>query len=60
VRYCDRALELTPEEVAAEFGLARQALHAAEIAFPHPVSGVRVLVRAPLPEDMRRYFEVRS
>jgi 23S rRNA pseudouridine1911/1915/1917 synthase len=31
---------------------ARQALHAAEIAFSHPASGERVVVRAPLPADL--------
>jgi 23S rRNA pseudouridine1911/1915/1917 synthase len=58
VRYCDRALELSPEEVAAEFGLARQALHAAAITFPHP-SGGTLSVTAPLPADMREYLAAR-
>jgi 23S rRNA pseudouridine1911/1915/1917 synthase len=31
----------------------RQALHAAEIRFDHPGSGLRVAVRAPLPEDLQ-------
>jgi 23S rRNA pseudouridine1911/1915/1917 synthase len=31
---------------------ARQALHAAEIAFSHPASGARIVVRAPLPPDL--------
>jgi 23S rRNA pseudouridine1911/1915/1917 synthase len=31
---------------------ARQALHAAEIAFAHPASGERIVVRAPLPPDL--------
>ena len=30
----------------------RQALHAAEIRFAHPVTGVRVVVRSPLPADL--------
>ena len=37
-------------------GLAfpRQALHAAEIRFDHPSSGVRTVVRAPLPADLEQ------
>ena len=35
-----------------EFGLHRLALHAATIAFEHPVSGARVMVQAPIPEDL--------
>jgi 23S rRNA pseudouridine1911/1915/1917 synthase len=34
--------------------LARVALHAARLVFTHPVSGERVVVEAPLPEDMAR------
>jgi 23S rRNA-/tRNA-specific pseudouridylate synthase len=60
VRYCDRAGELTPAEVIAEFGLARQGLHAAEIEFPHPTGGARVVVTSPLPEDMRAYLDARK
>jgi 23S rRNA pseudouridine1911/1915/1917 synthase len=30
----------------------RQALHAEEIGFTHPASGERIVVRAPLPEDL--------
>jgi 23S rRNA pseudouridine1911/1915/1917 synthase len=57
VRYCDRQTELTPDEVAAEFGLARQALHAAQITFPHPTTGAPVVVVSPLPADLRRHLE---
>ncbi len=32
----------------------RQMLHAAQLAFDHPVSGVRLTWQAPLPEDMNR------
>ncbi len=35
----------------------RNFLHAARIGFSHPTSGVWVEVRAPLPEDLRVYFE---
>ncbi len=33
-------------------GLARQFLHAARLAFPHPVTGGAVDVRSPLPADL--------
>lgn len=33
-------------------GLQRHALHAATLRFPHPRSGERITVRAPLPRDM--------
>ncbi|MBN6187127.1 RluA family pseudouridine synthase [Aneurinibacillus sp. BA2021] len=33
-------------------GMRRQALHAASLAFDHPVTGERQRVTAPLPEDM--------
>jgi 23S rRNA pseudouridine1911/1915/1917 synthase len=37
--------------------LARNFLHAARIGFSHPSSGDWVEVRAPLPEDLRVYFD---
>jgi len=37
--------------------LQRNFLHAARIGFSHPSSGAWVEVRAPLPEDLRVYFE---
>jgi len=37
---------------AGEYGLDRQFLHAARLAFPHPVTGEAVDVRSPLPEDL--------
>ena len=37
--------------------LERQALHAWRIAFPHPATGDKVSVEAPLPEDMKRALE---
>jgi 23S rRNA pseudouridine1911/1915/1917 synthase len=33
-------------------GIERQALHAAELAFAHPVSGAVLALRAPLPADL--------
>jgi 23S rRNA pseudouridine1911/1915/1917 synthase len=35
-------------------GLERQFLHAARLAFEHPMTGERVEVRSPLPPDLRR------
>jgi 23S rRNA pseudouridine1911/1915/1917 synthase len=43
---------------AGEYGLTRQFLHAARLAFEHPVTGVEVDVRSELPEDLRRALEV--
>ena len=39
---------------AGELGLERQFLHAARLAFPHPVTGEPVDVASPLPEDLER------
>ncbi|CAN5914949.1 tRNA pseudouridine(65) synthase TruC [soil metagenome] len=36
----------------AEYNLHRLALHASRLTFTHPVSGVRVVVDAPVPEDL--------
>ena len=52
--YCDGALDSAA--VVARFGMARQALHAAAITFPHPRTGAAVTVESPLPEDMRGYL----
>jgi 23S rRNA pseudouridine1911/1915/1917 synthase len=43
------------DERLAEVGnkLARQALHAATLAFDHPVSGDRLELTSELPEDMQ-------
>ena len=38
---------------AGVLGLERQFLHAERLAFDHPVTGERVDVRSPLPEDLR-------
>jgi hypothetical protein len=37
--------------------LDRNFLHAARIGFSHPSSGVWVDVQAPLPKDLRVYFD---
>ncbi len=59
VRWCDRAAAgtISDEEVVAEFGMTRQALHAAEITFPHPQGGREITVTSPLPADFREYVE---
>ena len=36
----------------AEYNLHRLALHASRIAFVHPLTGARVVVDAPMPEDL--------
>ena len=38
------------------FAMIRLALHASELTFPHPRTGARVRVRAPLPEDLAAPF----
>ena len=37
----------------AEYGLHRLALHACYLAFTHPVTGERIAVTSPMPEDLR-------
>jgi len=46
------ARQLRPEAQAALQALGRQALHAAELAFVHPVSGRRLAFTSPLPPAM--------
>jgi 23S rRNA pseudouridine1911/1915/1917 synthase len=48
------ARTLSSEAQAALRALARQALHAAELAFVHPVTGKRLRFDSPLPADMDR------
>ena len=38
-------------------GLSRQFLHATRLAFPHPITGERVEVESPLPEDLLNALE---
>jgi 23S rRNA pseudouridine1911/1915/1917 synthase len=40
-----------------ELGLERQFLHAARLAFPHPVTGDRVETESPLPDDLAAALE---
>ena len=37
--------------------LGRQFLHAAALAFPHPITGERVEVASPLPADLQAYLD---
>jgi 23S rRNA pseudouridine1911/1915/1917 synthase len=46
------AHNLSPAAQAALAALGRQALHAADLAFVHPVTGKRLTFAAPLPPDM--------
>ncbi|EXX85919.1 pseudouridine synthase [Paenibacillus darwinianus] len=43
---------------AAHEAAGRQALHASELAFTHPMTGERVTFRASLPEDLRQLEEL--
>jgi 23S rRNA pseudouridine1911/1915/1917 synthase len=43
--------------VPGDLALARQFLHAAELSFPHPLSGRRVEVRSALPADLEAALE---
>jgi len=38
--------------IAGDLGLGRQFLHAARLAFPHPLTGERVETESPLPKDL--------
>ena len=42
---------------AGSLGLRRQFLHAARLAFAHPVSGEAIDVSSPLPPDLERALE---
>lgn len=39
------------------FALPRQALHAARLAFVHPVTGTETVIECPLPPDLTAYLE---
>jgi 23S rRNA pseudouridine1911/1915/1917 synthase len=43
--------------VAGDLGLARQFLHAARLAFPHPITGAAVDVESQLPSDLTPALE---
>lgn len=48
VNYGDGAMN----RAMRELGLRRLALHAEELSLPHPVTGERLVLRAPLPPDL--------
>ncbi|MGH8177135.1 MAG: 23S rRNA pseudouridine(1911/1915/1917) synthase RluD [Steroidobacter sp.] len=48
----------TPELIEALRGFRRQALHAARLAFAHPVTEARIECEAALPDDMRALLSV--
>jgi 23S rRNA pseudouridine1911/1915/1917 synthase len=50
----------TPELETELRGFNRQALHAAQLEFDHPVTGKRITCAAPLPKDMKRLLAVLS
>jgi 23S rRNA pseudouridine1911/1915/1917 synthase len=43
--------------VLQRIGFARQALHAAELGFVHPLSGEELRLESPLPRDMRELID---
>ena len=43
--------------VRRDLGLERQFLHAARLAFPHPLTGERIDVSSPLPADLARALQ---
>jgi 23S rRNA pseudouridine1911/1915/1917 synthase len=43
--------------VEGDLGLERQFLHAARLAFPHPMTGEAVEVESPLPADLKAALE---
>ena len=45
------------EDDYARLGMRRQALHAMELSFRHPVTGEELTLTSPLPEDMKRVWE---
>lgn len=53
-RYCDKGM--TPE-LLEMFELPRQALHAAAIVIPHPVTREPLRVTCELPADLRAYLD---
>ena len=42
---------------APDPALGRQFLHAARLAFTHPLTGARVEIESPLPAELGRYLE---
>jgi 23S rRNA pseudouridine1911/1915/1917 synthase len=55
MRACDEGV--TAELLACFDGLARHALHAHRLTFPHPATGEAVTVESPLPADLTGYMD---
>ena len=48
--------ELTADDLV-QLEMPRHALHAARLALPHPMTGAHLRIEAPLPEDMRYFWD---
>lgn len=48
---------ITDEQFSAAYGFERQALHAYQLGFVHPVTGKDIVVSALMPDDMRHLVE---
>jgi 23S rRNA pseudouridine1911/1915/1917 synthase len=57
VRRESRLAKDAPARAAART-LGRQALHAAVLAFDHPITGMKVVCEAPLPDDLRAALRI--
>jgi len=55
-----RLSKLSPGAAAATRVFGRQALHAAVLGFPHPVTGAALRFESPLPEDFRSLLDALS
>ena len=51
--YATKINKLPPDVAAPIQALGRQALHAAELGFEHPVTGEEMFFEAPLPDDLQ-------
>ena len=50
--HATRKVKLSPDAQACLAALGRQALHACELGFEHPVTGEQMLFESPLPADL--------
>ncbi|MBI4977022.1 MAG: RluA family pseudouridine synthase [Spirochaetes bacterium] len=48
------------DNVLREVDLPRQALHAFKLCFIHPKTGERLVIKAPLPKDMREFAKAKG
>lgn len=56
VVYGGRAFQSKNREIAAAFGFARHALHAARLVIDHPRTAKRLEFSAPMPADIKKLF----